>query len=41
MIASFIKFYFSRTVKNWRNLRRACMASLPKVEKENDVEEKP
>lgn len=41
MILAFIKFYFSRTVKNWRNLRRTCMAASRKAEKETDVEEKP
>ena len=38
MIASFLRFYFSRTVRNWRSLRRACMDALPKSEKAGDVE---
>jgi len=38
MIAAFIRYYFSRTVKNWRLLRRACMDALPPVEKASDVE---
>ena len=38
MIRAFLRFYFSRTVKNWRSLRRACMDALPKAEKAADVE---
>ena len=38
MIRAFAKFYFSRTLRNWRELRRACMAVLPKTEKAKDVE---
>lgn len=30
MITSFLRFYFSPTLANWRTLRRACMARLPK-----------
>ena len=33
MIRAFILFYFTRTLANWRALRRACMAALPKVDK--------
>lgn len=39
MIISFWKFYFRRTVANWRSLRRECMAALPPAEKRADVEE--
>ena len=38
MIRAFLIFYFSRTVKNWRTMRRACMDALPKAEKAGDVE---
>ena len=38
MISAFLRYYFSRTVKNWRSLRRACMDALPKAEKAGDVE---
>ena len=38
MIRAFLRFYFSRTVRNWRSLRRACMDALPKAEKAADVE---
>ena len=38
MIASFLRFSFSRTVRNWRSLRRACMDALPKSEKDADCE---
>lgn len=34
MIRAFIllmRFYFSPTVKNWRALRKVCMAQLPKL----------
>ena len=33
MIRTFLKFYFSRTLANWRALRRECMAALPKQAK--------
>ena len=33
MINAFFRFYFSRTLANWRALRRECMASLPKQAK--------
>ena len=29
MLKAFIRFYFSRTVGNWRALRRECMSVLP------------
>lgn len=29
MIAKFLKFYFSPTLRNWRALRRVCMSRLP------------
>ena len=29
MITAFARFYFSPTLKNWRVLRRLCMAKLP------------
>jgi len=29
MIRAFVRYYFSRTVANWRALRRECMAALP------------
>ena len=38
MISAFIRYFFSRTVRNWRSLRRACMDALPKAEKASDVE---
>ena len=38
MIRAFVRFYFSRTLANWRALRRACMDTLPKAEKAADVE---
>ena len=38
MIASFLRFYFNRTLRNWRALRRECMDALPKQEKATDVE---
>ena len=28
-----IRYYFSRTLKNWRSLRRECMRALPKQAK--------
>ncbi len=34
MIRAFIAFYISRNVANWRALRRACMAQLPKEQRE-------
>ena len=30
MIRAFARFYFSRTLKNWRELRRVCREALPK-----------
>lgn len=38
MLSAFLRFYFRRTVANWRALRRECMARLPRAEKEADVE---
>ena len=38
MIRAFVTFFFSRTVRNWRSLRRSCMDALPKSEKAADVE---
>ena len=38
MIRAFVRFYFRRTVANWRALRREAMALLPKSEKASDVE---
>jgi len=34
MIRAFARFYFSPTLRNWRSLRRVCMAKLPKPVKE-------
>jgi len=31
MIFAFIRYYFTPTLKNWRALRRLCMAKLPKA----------
>jgi hypothetical protein len=39
VIRAFIRYYFSRTVANWRALRRECMERLPKQEKAQDIEE--
>ena len=39
MIRAFLRFYFSRTLKHWRLLRRECMAVLPKQERAGDIEE--
>ena len=33
MIRAFLKFYFRRDVKSWRNLRRVCMARLPAIDR--------
>ena len=33
MISAFLHFYFAPTLKNWRALRRLCMAKLPKVDR--------
>ena len=33
MIRAFLKFYFSRTLLNWRLLRRACIKVLPKIDR--------
>lgn len=38
MIYAFLKFYFSRSLKNWRLLRRECMDTLPRAEKSADIE---
>ena len=35
MIRAFARFYFTPTLKNWRVLRRLCMAKLPKKVKAN------
>ncbi len=32
MIAAFVRYYLSPTLKNWRALRRVCMARLPAKE---------
>lgn len=34
MIRAFVRFYFTRTLKNWRELRRECRATLPKQDRE-------
>lgn len=34
MIRAFLTFYLSRTVENWRALRRECMVFLPKKARE-------
>jgi hypothetical protein len=39
MIVAFIRYFFRRTVTNWRALRRECMERLPKQEKAQDIEE--
>jgi len=39
MIWAFWRYYFSRSLKHWRSLRRECMAALPKQEKAGDVEQ--
>ena len=33
MIRAFARFYFRRTLKNWRELRRVCREALPKDDK--------
>ena len=38
MIRAFVRYFFSRTLKNWRLLRRECMDTLPKSEKAADAE---
>ena len=38
MISAFVRFYLSRTLKNWRALRRECRNALPKNERAADVE---
>ena len=38
VLSAFLRFYFRRTVANWRALRRECMDRLPKSEKAADVE---
>ena len=35
---AFARFYFRRTLKNWRELRRACREALPKDEKRTATE---
>lgn len=32
MIRAFLVYWFRPTLKNWRALRRICMARLPKVD---------
>jgi len=32
MIRAFIRYYFRRNVRNWRALRKVCMAQLPKID---------
>ena len=34
MIRAFAKFFFARTLENWRALRRECRAKLPKKDRE-------
>jgi hypothetical protein len=34
MIKAFIRFFFSRNLKNWRELRRQCRDELPKKDRE-------
>jgi hypothetical protein len=34
MIRAFLKFYFTRTLDNWRALRRECRAELPKKDRD-------
>ncbi len=34
MIRAFVKFYFRRTIENWRSLRRACRDTLPKEDRQ-------
>ena len=38
MISAFVRFYFSRTLKNWRELRRVCRDAPPKDEKRTATE---
>ena len=33
MISACFRLYFSRTLKNWRDLRRVCRDALPKAER--------
>ena len=33
MIYAFWRYFFSRTLANWRALRRECMTALPKQAK--------
>ena len=33
MIRAFIRYYFRRNVRNWRALRKVCMAQLPKIDR--------
>lgn len=35
MIRAFLTFFFSRTLVNWRALRRECMSKLPKQDRAN------
>ena len=34
MIAAFLRFYFKRDLKSWRELRRVCRDTLPKRDRE-------
>ena len=36
MIVAFWRFYFRRTVANWRALRREAMALIPKAERKEN-----
>lgn len=33
MISAFLRFYFRRSIENWRSLRRECRNALPKAER--------
>lgn len=33
MIQAFLRFYFRRTLRNWRDLRRVCRDALPKPDR--------
>ena len=39
MLKAFVRFYFTRTHADWLELRRVCMAALPKKEKAGSIEE--
>ena len=34
MIRAFCRFWFTRTLENWRELRRQCRAESPKKDRE-------